>query len=153
MPVQYSFLENFILLVARICLAAIFVIAGFDKIMTFTETAALLASKGVQGSEFVLVLSIIFELGGGLLILLGWYARFGAILLFLFMIPVTYVFHSFWTYEGAAMVNNMHHFLKNLSMMGGMLYIMACGAGRFSFDGWFRKEAAPHSHEPHSHVE
>jgi len=150
MSCKYSTLQDFVLLLGRICIALIFVVAGFNKIMTFGGTAAMMASKGVQGSEFVLILAIIFELGGGLLVLFGWYARFGAILLFLFMIPVTYVFHSFWTYEGAAMVNNIHHFFKNLSIMGAMLYIMAAGAGSFSLDGMRMRQKKESSSPPSS---
>ncbi len=135
-----SFFNSIIVFFGRIFLSLIFVVAGLHKIMAFKVTAASLASMGVPYSELLLIFAALFELGGGLLILLGWHARFGAFLILLFIIPVTFVFHSFWDYQGAAMVNNMHHLLKNLSIMGGMLYIMACGAGHISVDGLIRKK-------------
>ena len=73
-------------------------------------------------------------LGGGLLVLFGFKARFGAFLLFIFTIPVTFVFHSFWNMPADQITNQMHHFMKNISIMGGTLYLMAYGAGRFGFD-------------------
>ncbi len=135
MSCKYTSLQNFVLLLGRICISLIFIIAGFDKIMSFSQTATLLAAKGLPYSELFLVIALIVELVGGLLILFGLYTRLGALILFLFMIPVTYVFHAFWLFDGFAMVNNMHHFFKNLTMMGAMLYIMAAGAGSISIDG------------------
>ena len=137
---QCSVLKSFIVFLARICISLIFVVAGYDKIVDFNQYATMLAAKGVPYAEITLVLAIIFEFGGGLLILLGWYARFGALLIFLFIIPVTYFFHSFWEMMGTEMINNIHHFLKNLAIIGGLLYVMACGAGHISIDGFIRKK-------------
>lgn len=135
-----SMAKSWLLLLARLCISLIFVFAGVHKITHFTEVAAGMASMGVPESQLMLVVAIIFELGGGLMVLLGWYARFGAFLLFLFIIPVTYVFHSFWDYQGTEMVNNMHHMMKNISMLGGLLYVLGFGAGHISFDSCFRKK-------------
>ncbi len=135
-----SVTKSIVLLFARIFFSAIFVISGLNKVINFTATAQMMTQAGIPASELIAVLAIIFELGGGLLIFFGWYARFGALLIFLFIIPVTYVFHSYWGYEGAEMVNNMAHFFKNLAMWGGALYIMACGAGHISIDGFVRKK-------------
>lgn len=136
---KFSGFSSFLMLIGRICFGLIFIIAGYQKLVMFSSISAQLASKGMPYADMILVISTILELGGGLLILLGWYARFGAFLLFLFVIPVTYVFHSFWGLADPDMTNQMWHFLKNISIIGGALYIMAVGAGRYSIDGWVRK--------------
>ncbi|HUL41068.1 MAG TPA: DoxX family protein [Burkholderiales bacterium] len=118
-------------LIGRILLAAIFVISGFGKIMAFHATAGYMASRGLPIAEVLLVPTIIIELGGGLMLLLGWNARWAALALFLFIIPTTLIFHPFWIADATQMQNKVN-FLKNLAIMGGMLYVMAYGSGRFS---------------------
>lgn len=141
MSQQYTLVQSLLMLIGRIGFSMIFIIAGSDKIMNFSKSAAMLADKDVEAASVVLALAIVFELGGGLLILLGWYARFGALLIFLFIIPVTYMFHAFWAMEGQSMINNMQHFMKNASLLGGAVYIISCGAGHISVDGFLRKKA------------
>jgi putative oxidoreductase len=110
-----------------------FIISGFGKIMKFSSTAAYMASKGLPMTEVLLALTILIELGGGLLILLGWKARWSALAMFLFLIPVTLIFHNFWTIQDAiARTHDMHAFMNNTAIMGAMLYILAYGSGPFS---------------------
>jgi len=136
-----SHLHNTAMLLARVCLTAIFILAGYDKIMHFDSTAQMMASQGIPYSDIFLVIAIIFEFGGGLLVLLGLQARLGAFLLFLFVIPVTFVFHPFWNIEDmASMQNQMQHFYKNLTILGGMLYVMVCGAGCYSLDALLKRK-------------
>jgi len=131
---------NGLLFIARVFMSQIFIIAGVSKIMEFQHTVTLMSSMGVPLSEYLLILAIIFELGGGLLLLFGFYTQLGAVLLVLFVVLVTYYFHSFWEYAAAAKVNNIYHFTKNLSIVGGLFYVYACGAGRFSLDHMFKKK-------------
>jgi putative oxidoreductase len=84
--------------------------------------------------EVLAVLTILIELGAGLLLVVGWKARWAAFLIFLFTIPVSLVFHNFWAMEGAQAAMNQIQFLKNLSIMGGMLMVAAFGPGRYSLD-------------------
>lgn len=113
----------------RILLSLIFIIAGYHKIGGFTQTAGYMASKGLPMPELLLALTIAIELGGGLMILLGWHARWAALTIFLWLIPVTLTFHAFWNVGPAEVQNQMNHFMKNLAIMGGMLYVVAYGAG------------------------
>ncbi|HLF38293.1 MAG TPA: DoxX family protein [Burkholderiales bacterium] len=121
-------------LFARILLAAIFLVSGYDKIGGFSQVAAFMASKGIPLSEIALALSIVVEIGGGLLLIAGWKSRWAATALFLWLIPVTLIFHNFWAVDAAQVQNQLNHFLKNLCIMGGMLYVMAFGAGPLSMD-------------------
>lgn len=120
-------------LAGRILLALIFVMAGFNKITGFAGTAGYIASKGLPMAEVLTVLTIIIELGGGLLIMVGWQARWAATAIFLFLIPVTFIFHAFWTVaDPQAQYMDMLMFMKNLAIMGGMLMIVAFGSGPYS---------------------
>ncbi len=121
-------------LLGRILLSVIFILAGFNKINGFEGTAGYMASKGLPMTEVLLVLTIIIELGGGLLILVGWQARWAAMAIFLFIIPVTFVFHPFWSFEGQEAMHQYNSFMKNLTIMGGMMYIMVYGSGPLSLD-------------------
>jgi putative oxidoreductase len=62
--------------------------------------------------------------------------------LIIFLIPTTLIFHDFWTYEGAAAQNQMQHFMKNLSIMGGLLFVLGTGSGCCSIDAWLRNSRA-----------
>ncbi len=113
-------------LVGRTLLALIFVMAGFNKITGFAGTAGYIASKGLPMAEVLTVLTIITELGGGLLIIIGWQARWAAAAIFLFLIPVSFIFHPFWVQA------ELISFMKNTAIMGGMLMIVAYGSGPYS---------------------
>lgn len=113
-------------LAGRILLSAIFIIAGAKKLTGFEGTLGYMADKGLPFTELLLVLTIIIELGGGLLILVGWQARWAALAIFLFLIPVSIIFHPFWADPG-----EFNSFFKNMAIMGGMAYIVTYGAGPF----------------------
>ncbi|MFI4923026.1 MAG: DoxX family protein [Burkholderiales bacterium] len=115
-------------LVGRALLSFIFIISGWGKIIGFSGTATYMASAGMPIPDVLLVAAIIIELGGGLMLLLGWNARWAALAIFLFVIPTTLIFHPFWI-DDAAQMQNQINFMKNLGIMGGMLYIMAYGSG------------------------
>ncbi len=119
-------------LLGRFLLSLIFIISGWNKIGGFESTAGYMASKGLPFTEILLVITIIIELGGGLMILLGWQARWAATAIFLFLIPVTLIFHPFWSFEGMEASSQFNSFFKNIAIMGGMVYIMVFGSGPLS---------------------
>ena len=116
----------------RILLAIIFLVSGIGKIGGFAGTAGYMLSKGLPMTEVVLAITIVIEIGGALMLILGWKAKLGAAVLFLWMIPVTIMFHNFWALPPADQQIQMIMFMKNLGLMGGMLYIMAYGSGPMS---------------------
>lgn len=121
-------------LVGRILLGSIFVLSGFQKLMGYSGLVATIAGKGLPMPQVLAVLSVAIELGAGLLLVVGLKARWAALLLFLFTIPVTLTFHNFWTMAGADAAMNEIQFLKNVAIMGGMLLAAALGPGRYSID-------------------
>jgi putative oxidoreductase len=122
-------------LAGRILISLIFVASGCMKIMGFGMMTGVLHSKGFPAPPVALALTILIEVGVGLLLLVGFQARTAAWILFLFLIPTTLIFHNFWAAApGMEQQNQMAHFLKNLAIMGGLLSFAANGAGSLSVD-------------------
>lgn len=128
------FAETWGVLIGRIALAAIFLQSGYDKLFNFGQTVKLMASKAMPMPEILLVPAIAILLAGGLMLLVGWKARWAALALIVFMIPATLYFHSFWTYPQVQFVNQFHHFFKNLAIIGALFMVMGMGSGAMSLD-------------------
>ena len=121
-------------LVGRILIALIFIFAGFGKITGFEGTVGYIASKGMPLPQLAAIGAIIIELGGGIMLLLGWKTRLAAMALFLFTGLAALIFHNFWAAAPDQAQNQMIHFMKNLAIMGGMIFVMVHGAGALSLD-------------------
>jgi len=116
-------------------LVLIFLKSGIGKIENFEGTAQYMASHGIAPyTNFFLVGAIFCELAGSITVIFGYFARFGAILLLLFLIPTTLIFHGVFTDP-----NIMIQFMKNVGIFGGLLVLLSVGAGRFSLDYFFRR--------------
>lgn len=119
-------------LAARMLLAQLFIISGIGKIAAFSNIAAYMAGMGMPMANVLLVLTIALEVGGGILLVVGWQARWIAAAFFGFTFLSAVIFHAFWSADAASFTGQLNNFMKNLSIMGGMLYVMAYGAGPFS---------------------
>jgi putative oxidoreductase len=134
-------------LVGRILLALIFVLSGLNKIMHMGGTAGYagpqMVAAGIPANLVYpgLYLSAAIELGGGLLVMAGLWARWAGLIMFLWLIPVTLVFHvagynqALAQHQQMAAVTQQIMYLKNISMMGGLLLLAALGPGGLSIDG------------------
>lgn len=118
----------------RILLSAIFIFSGFSKIFGFRFFTGMLAAKGFPLATVAIAIVIFIETIGGLAILTGFRAKLAAWIVFLYLIPVTLLFHNFWAVQGMARVDSQAHFIKNLAIMGGLLLLASNGAGRYSLD-------------------
>ena len=121
-------------LVGRILIALIFVVSGFGKITGFEGTVGYIASKGLPLPEFAAMAAVVIELGGGLMVMFGWKARWAAAAMFVFTSVAALIFHNFWAVPAAQSQNQMIHFMKNVSMLGGLLYVIVYGSGPLSVD-------------------
>jgi putative oxidoreductase len=83
----------------------------------------MMAQKGVPLATVALVITLLIEIGGGLMVLTGFGARYAAIIIFLWLIPVTLVFHHFWGIPAEQQQDQMVNFLKNVAIMGGLLLL------------------------------
>lgn len=117
-------------LLGRILLGAIFLWSAIKDIRTFEATAEKMKSESIIMPEFLLVGAIVFLLLGSIAVILGVKARWGAVLLVLFLIPTTIVFHPPTGGE-----EDLVQFLKNLGLLGGLLLVISYGPGVVSFDG------------------
>ena len=122
-------------LVARVLLAVLFILSGFGKIVGFADTVGYIASKGLPFPALMAAGAIAVELGAGLLVLVGYKARWAAMAIFLFMIPTTLIFHNFWAVPPDQAMAEQIGFLKNVSIMGGLLMVWAFGPGRLAVGG------------------
>ena len=109
----------------RVLLSLIFILSGVSKVMDWSGSAELMTAQGLPLVPLLLGAAAAVEIGGGLLLLLGWNARWGAWLLFLYLIPVTVIFHDFWNFTGQEQQTQLVNFLKNLSITGGLLLAAA----------------------------
>jgi putative oxidoreductase len=134
------FIQKFAPLLGRICLTVIFISSGFNKILNWSGTAGYMSMKGMPLVPLFLFGAIVFEIVGGLSVMLGFKARLGAVLLFVFMIPTTLIFHAFWAAPEAQQQMEMIMFMKNLSIMGGLLLIIGMGSGPLSLDKRFQAD-------------
>jgi putative oxidoreductase len=128
-------IQNAAALIGCILLGLIFVISGFGKIGGYAGTAGYMESHGLPLVSILLPLTIAVEFGGGLLLMLGWKARWVGLLFVLFIIPVTVVFHNPSGLDPAQAQQQTINLLKNLAIIGGMLQVVAFGAGAWSLDG------------------
>ena len=122
-------------LVGRTLIGLIFLVAGVRKVMGFAGAVAYLAKLGFPAAEAMAVIAIAIEIGGSILLIAGWRTRWAAWLLALFVVIAAFAAHRFWEISDPGQFNNqLNHFLKNLSIVGGLLYVATFGPGSASVD-------------------
>ncbi len=124
-PVNVSVLP----LIGRLLMATIFLVSGFGKLMSPSGTIGYIASVGLPLPELAYAGALAAELGGGLMLVLGYRTRWVAAALAVFSVVSAVLFHN-----ALGDQNQMFHFLKNLAMAGGLLQFIAFGGGTFSLD-------------------
>jgi putative oxidoreductase len=133
-------------MLGRILLSLVFVVAGIQKLMDIRPTADMLAATKIPIPEQIVpylgdipkyqalgYLIAAIELICGLMVLIGLKARWGALVLIVFT-AATITHHHFWDMSGEAFSSNLTEVLENLSIMGGLLLVVAVGAGPSSMD-------------------
>lgn len=133
-------LQGLLAVLGRWLLSAIFLLSALgNHIPHFQHDAEMMGQVGVPAPQLMLAGAIVFMLVGSVSLILGFKARGGALLLLIFLILASYYFHPFWKWEGKDQEQQMIHFMKNLSMLGAMLFIMAVGSGPASVDAWLAR--------------
>jgi putative oxidoreductase len=126
--------KDSILLVARVLLMVLFVLFGWSKLTGFSGTVEHMAATGAPVPELSAVIAVVMEFVVGLALVLGFYARPLALAMAAYTLGTALIGHHFWTMTGAAAANNMIHFYKNLSIIGGLLFLTVTGPGKYSLD-------------------
>ncbi len=119
-------------LAARVCLCLIFLKAGISHISGYSSTVEMMSNNGLPIPDILLIFTIIFQILGGLSLLLGYKVKIGSLLLIIFLIPASIVFHN--------PASDLNGFLKNIGLIGGLLMVMYAGAGALSIDSLLAKK-------------
>ena len=123
-----------IVLVARLFLAALFLIFGWRKLRDYSGTVSQMVKDGVPTPIMASVVAIFMELPVSFAVAVGAFTRPSAVLMVVYTLGTSLVEHRFWTKTGADHLESMEAFFKNLSIMGGFLLLYITGAGRYSID-------------------
>ncbi|WP_127564149.1 DoxX family protein [Stenotrophomonas indicatrix] len=116
-------------LLGRLLMASIFIISGVGKVANPEVTLGYIASAGLPVPQAALIIAILIEVGGGVALIVGYRTRIVAGVLALFCVATAVSFHAAFDDQ-----NQFIHFLKNLTMAGGFLQIVAFGPGSLSVD-------------------
>jgi putative oxidoreductase len=116
-------------LVGRLFFSSMFLAFGYGKLTAFAGTAGYMGSLGLPAPSLVTVLAIVIEIGGGLLMLVGYQTRLVALGLGIYVLISAYIGHS-----QLGDPNNFQHFMKNMAIVGGSLAFVAFGGGTYSLD-------------------
>ncbi len=139
-----SVIQSIVRFFGRVCLSLIFIASAIYILLNWQSVEQALigalcdwlgVAMGVEWAQkicewslswsFLLLVAAVFcQLIGGLLVLFGLSIRLGAFLLLLFMVPSTILFHHFWTFQGVEKELHLGLFLKNLSIIGGLLVLL-----------------------------
>jgi putative oxidoreductase len=128
-----------ILLVARLCLAAVFLYSGVTKLIGWQAAIAEFAGLGIAAPPFAVAATVAVQLLGGLAVALGWRTRPAAFALAAFTIIATFIGHPFWTFDGADFQRQLTTALEHLAIVGGFLALAARGPGSFVLKSKERK--------------
>jgi putative oxidoreductase len=127
-------LQNPLALIARVMIALLYIPAGWGKIAGFSGTAGYIASKGLPMPQVLAAGTIAVEVGAGLLLLIGLFTRWSALALAVFTLLASLFFHNYWAMPADQQMMQSLMFWKNIAITGGLLAIVAFGAGAFSVD-------------------
>ncbi len=129
-----TLVEKFGPLLGRILIALLFIPAGISKITGFGGTVGYIASKGLPLPQVAAAGTIVVEVVIGLALLVGFKARYAALILAAFTVAASLLFHNFWAMPEAQKMMQQLMFTKNFAIVGGLLFIAAFGAGPLSVD-------------------
>lgn len=120
-------------LAGRLLIAFVFILSGLSHLKNLSYTAQAAAASGMPAPKLLALLASLFALIGGLGVALGFQAEIGAVLLLLFLVPVTLTIHPFWKYsDPMESANHKAHFMKNVALIGAALFILYTGPGPLS---------------------
>lgn len=136
-------LNRYLPALGRLLIAAIFLISGLSKITSPGATQAYIASAGLPAPLIAYIIAVIVEVGGGILLVIGYQTRLAALALAVFTLAAAFGFHS-----KLGDMNQFIHFFKNIAMAGGLLQVVAFGAGALSVDAWRSADSRPSALRP-----
>jgi putative oxidoreductase len=131
--------SDFLLLVGRIFLGWLFLASGWAKLGNIAGTTGYFRALGVTPPEFWAYFAGAAELVMGAALILGIATRYAALAYFIWVLVATAIAHRYWTYPAPAQGAQYNNFLKNIAIMGGVLYVFVLGAGSYAVDAKLAK--------------
>ncbi|MEM1215621.1 MAG: DoxX family protein [Bacteroidota bacterium] len=139
-------MKNIFDLLGRILLSFIFFYEAVDALDFAQETKAIMTEHGLTWRQDLLLYGAVFCLVlGGALILTGYRAKLGAILLLAYWVPVTFIVHDFWNFVPPDRRMEGIQFMKNIAIMGGLMMVFANGVGKYSVKRLFATSRVPNT--------
>jgi putative oxidoreductase len=127
-------------LFGRVLLGWIFLIGSWGKLTGIAGFTGYVTSLGLPAPGIMAWVGAIAEFFVGITLVFGVATRYGAVLGLIFVVLATAIAHRYWQFPAAQQLGQYINFMKNISIMGGMLLLFITGAGRFSVDGWLRRK-------------
>jgi len=119
-------------LIGRLLMTYIFATSGIAKIFDWSGNIAYMSTRHLPFTPLLLAAALVIEVGGSLCLITGFWARWAAAILFVYLLLVTVLFHNYWAFSGMSAGMQETHFRKNLAIMGGLLMLAAYGPGRWA---------------------
>ena len=123
---------DLVLLIARVCLAAVFLYSGVTKAIDWPGTVAEMKFFNLPVPPLTAAVTVIWQLGGGLSVLSGVWAQTGAVALGVFTVIATMMGHGFWRHEGAEFKQHLNISLEHLAIVGGFVALALTGPGAYA---------------------
>ena len=123
-----------LILLARVLLVILFIMFGWSKLTGFSGTVAYMASSGAPLPPVSAIIAVVMEFFVGIALLVGFFTRPLALLLGLYTFVTALIGHHYWNMTGAMQYDNMIHFYKNVSIVGGLFLLSVTGPGKYSID-------------------
>ena len=129
--------QDFLILVARMLIGLIYVLSGWGKVTGLDSFVLSLERRSIPAATLLGYVGAATEFFGGVAIMLGFGTRYAALAIFIFTVAATLIGHRYWEFADPALRRTQQtQFLKNLTMMGGLILLFITGGGRFSLDRW-----------------
>ncbi|MEQ5838713.1 DoxX family protein [Paraburkholderia acidicola] len=120
--------------VARVLLAILFLVSGVLKVIGFDGMVGYATIKHLPFPTLSILVALAIEIGCGSLLAVGYKVRWAALALIIFTLPTSFIFHPFWSVDAKQFDEQLYNFLKNISIIGGLLYVVVVGPGAVSLD-------------------
>ena len=121
-------------LLGRIGLALLFIWSGYTKFAYTAANVAYMKAYGMPLAEVLIWPAALIELVAAAMLVLGWKARWAALALAAYTVIAALIFHAYWSVPADQVLDQQTHFMKNVALLGGLLFVFAHGPGRFSIE-------------------
>ena len=128
-------IENVCLLIGRLLMGSYFILPGLQKVTNYQMMTDYMLAHSVPATALLLPVTIVIQIAAGLAIIIGFKGKLAAFVLAGLTLVISIYMHNFWTMtEGLARSHEMQNFIKNMAIMGGLLFVSSLGTGWLSLD-------------------